>query len=167
MMRSGRRPGEAIPLASVLDRLLLGGTVESESRVAQTRRLREAVRRDLEALFNTRPLCRSWPRALRELNRSILSFGLPDLQTRTVISDRSREALRAEVEAVIRAFEPRLRDAGVELVPSADPADRSMRFRIHGRLVLEAGAEAVVYDSQIDPASRELTIAQAGRDQET
>ncbi|MDP4025120.1 type VI secretion system baseplate subunit TssE [Methylobacterium sp. NEAU 140] len=166
MPRSPARPEKA-PQISVLDRLLLGGEAEPEGRNALARRLREAVRRDLEALFNTRPLCRSWPRDLRELDRSILSYGLPDLQSRTVITDEQREGLRREVEAVIRRFEPRLHEPVVEYAASANPLDRSLRFRIHGRLVLEAGGDAVVYDTRIDPASREIRILPAERDRDT
>ena len=166
-MSRSQPPTAKTPQNSVLDRLLLGGEVEPQGRAAQARRVREAVRRDLEALFNTRPLCRSWPRALRELDSSILAYGLADLQTRTVISSRSREALRIEIEGVIRRFEPRLQDAAVDLATSASNLDRSLRFRIHGRLVLEAGGEAVVYDSQINPASLELRISPAERDRET
>ncbi|MCJ2077085.1 type VI secretion system baseplate subunit TssE [Methylobacterium sp. E-016] len=160
------RPGSRTPQSSVLDRLLLGSAVEPQGRPAQLQRLREAVRRDLEALFNTRPLCRSWSRTLRELNLSILAYGLPDLHSRTIITDTQRDELRREVEAVIRRFEPRLRGATAEFVSAANPLDRSLRFRIHGSLILEAGSEAVVYDTQIDPASREIRIAAAERDKE-
>lgn len=161
------RPGAPIMQYSVLDRLLLGETTPVEGRTAQAKRMREAVRRDLEALFNTRTPCRSWPRHLRQLNRSILSYGLPDLQTRTIISEASREALRGEVQAIIRRFEPRLKRAVVELVGSADPLDRSLRFRIHGDLVLEEGREPIIYDTQVDSASRAFRIAQAERDRDS
>lgn len=167
MPRHPSRPDTSAPQLSVLDRLLLGSETEPEGRNSQARRLREAVRRDLEALFNTRPLCRSWPRDMRELDRSILSYGLPDLQSRTVITDEQRETLRREVEIVIRRFERRLHDPVVEYAASANPLDRSLRFRIHGRLVVEAGGDAVVYDTRVDPASREIRILSAESDRET
>ncbi len=159
-------PGAKILTLSVLDRLLLGDRQDQSGRVEQIHRLRDAVRRDLEAILNTRPFCRSWPSAHGELSRSILSYGLFDLQTRNVTTDRQRERLRADVEAVIRRCEPRLHDSVVELINGDRTLDRSLRFRIHGRLVIEAGGEAVVYDTQIDPASREIRIAAAERDRE-
>jgi len=144
---------------SLLDRLLAGDAPddarESSAGVAL---LRQSVRRDLEALFNTRPCQVSVPPELGELQASLLTYGLSDLQTRPMASERQREAFRREFESMIRRFEPRLRDVRVEMPRIDDALDRTLRFRIRGLLLTEAGVEAIVYDTAIDPAARNLSI---------
>lgn len=131
------------------------GPREHQANVAA---LRNSVRRDLEALFNTRPCQVSAPPELKELQTSLLTYGLSDLQTRPMASDGQRETFRRQFEDVIRRFEPRLRDVRVEMHGIANPLDRTLRFRIRGLLVTEAGFDAIVYDTAVDPAARNLSI---------
>ncbi|MBB4000438.1 type VI secretion system baseplate subunit TssE [Aureimonas pseudogalii] len=144
---------------SVLDRLLAGDAAEgSRETLASVAAIRNSVRRDLEALFNTRPCQVSAPAQLKELRTSLLTYGLSDLQTRPMASDAQRDAFRRQFEDVIRRFEPRLRDVSVEMVGLANTLDRTLRFRIRGLLVTEAGVDTIVYDTAIDPAARNLSI---------
>lgn len=148
------------PRLSVLDRLLEGENVDSDRNVRHaTQQLREAVRRDLEILLNTRPRCLSWPAHFGELDTSVLAFGMPDLQTRAVATAGQRESFRAGLEAIIRRFEPRFQDLSVEIAERATPLDRSLRFRIHAVLTTDAESEMVVYDTFLDPASRSLHVS--------
>jgi type VI secretion system protein ImpF len=148
------------PRLSVLDRLLLGDSTEFDrSGQRESRALREAVRRDLELLFNTRPRCLSWPSELSELPTSLISYGLPDLQSRPVATASQREAFRANLEAIIQRFEPRFRELSVEILENQNPLDRTLRFRIHAVLMADADSEPVVYDTLFDPASRGLSVS--------
>ena len=155
--RPGAKQPQRLPL---LDRLLQGETAPSaldaeRSAVA----LREAVRRDLEMLFNTRPRCRSWPAGLGELDTSVLSYGLADLQTRQMSTPTQQEEFKKQLEGVIRRFEPRFRDVSVAILANVDPLDRSLRFRIQAILRADVDAEPVVYDTLLDPASRGVSVA--------
>jgi type VI secretion system protein ImpF len=156
MARPGSKQPQRLPL---LDRLLQGesgpATIDAE-RTALA--LREAVRRDLEILFNTRPRCRSWPSGLTEL---LLSFGLADLQTRRMATPGQQEEFRVQLEGVIRRFEPRFREVSVNLLANTNPLDRSLRFRIQAILRADVDSEPVVYDTLLDPASRGVAVAVA------
>lgn len=144
---------------SLLDRLLAGDTPDNAREgAAGVVALRNSVRRDLEALFNTRPCQVSAPPGLDELRTSLLTYGLSDLQTRSMASESQRETFRRQFEEMIRRFEPRLREVVVEMPKGNNPLDRTLRFRIRGLLVTEAGVEAIVYDTAVDPAARNLSI---------
>jgi type VI secretion system protein ImpF len=155
-----KRNAKLPPRLSVLDRLLQGDSTETDRNVQRaTRAVRESVRRDLELLLNTRPRCQSWPGEFTDIGTSIVSFGLPDLQTRAVATAGQREAFRVDLEALIRRYEPRFRDLSVELVDNPNPLDRTLRFRIHAMLTMDADSEVVVYDTLLDPASRGLFVS--------
>jgi type VI secretion system protein ImpF len=127
-------------LPSVLDRLL---SPESSPMLAANKMslsiLLEAVRRDVEALLNTRqntdPELAKYP----ELMRSIYSFGMPELVSRRAITNPDREAIgRLMAEAIMR-HEPRIRNVRAIVEPVAHPTDRRLKFRIEGTLRIEPG----------------------------
>ena len=102
--------------------------------------LREAVRRDIEVLFNTErfesvpmltareaeagadhpPSLADFP----EVRRSVVNFGVPPFAGRS-IRDFDRDGLAREIRAVLAAFEPRLQ-------ARAPPASRSASARSPG-----------------------------------
>ena len=70
--------------------------------------LRRSVRRDLEALLNTRRRWRSWPEGYAELAVSPVGYGICGFfRRRLQRSGRARMAA-LEIEQTIRRFEPRL-----------------------------------------------------------
>ncbi len=147
---------------SFLDRLLLDPESEDElPPLRQLARLQDAVRRDLEALLNSRRFCRSWPRAAAELDTSVLSFGLPDIYSQPLATDAQREGFRMMMEAVIRRFEPRFRSVSVTILKNTEELDRTLRFRIQAVLTVDAESEPVIYDSTLDPALRSFTVTGA------
>jgi len=156
-------PGKQPQRLPLLDRLLqgeVGPAALDPDRSAQA--LREAVRRDLEILFNTRPRCRSWPSGLRELDVSLLAYGLADLQTLPMATATQQDEFRQQLEDLIRRFEPRFREVHVELLTNANALDRALRFRIQAILRADVDADPVVYDTLLDPASRGVSVALAG-----
>src|SRR5262245_65798814 len=72
-------------LPSVLDRLQDADPEAKhdapKSRGQNLAELRRAVRRDLEALLNTRQRCISPPSDLEELDRSLVSYGIRDFSS--------------------------------------------------------------------------------------
>src|SRR5271155_210755 len=113
-------------LPSVLDRLLddrpNSATARPRNRSQQLTELRNAVRRDLEALLNTHQRCRSPPREMTELARSLLEYGVPDFLTMNAAAGSAREQFRGLVEEAIRRFEPRFKMIEVTLLEE-NPAD--------------------------------------------
>ena len=150
------------PRLSLFDRLLQGDCIETDRNADRAmRELREAVRRDLEILFTTRPRYLSIPPKLEELRLSLLSFGVQDLQTQQLATPAQQEQFRLKLEALIRKFEPRFREVSVELVARTDTLDRTLRFRVHAVLQTDATAEPVVYDTVVDPVSGGLVLVGA------
>jgi type VI secretion system protein ImpF len=153
-------------LPSVLDRLLdadPGAQRDApRSRGQHLADLRRAVRRDLEALLNTRQRCISWPGDLKELDQSLLSYGIRDFAALNLGTEGERVEFCREVEEVIRRNEPRFVSVSVVLLKNQDPVDRTMRFRIEALMYADPAPESIVFDSFVDPAAREIKIADGG-----
>ncbi len=151
---------EQRPLLSVLDRLLLGTEITSlrDSQSYTIDHLRRAVGRDLEMLLNTRQSCFELPKGLDELPLSLVNYGVPDFAGASIASETEREALRAEVEASIRRFEPRFREVHVTLVHDDDSLERTVRLRIDAVIAAEPVPELVAYDSLLEPVTRTFTV---------
>jgi type VI secretion system protein ImpF len=153
-------------LPSVLDRLIDTDPESArdppKSRGQHLAEMRRAVRRDLEALLNTRRRCVSWPSDLTELDKSLFSYGLRDFASQSLGTDAEREAFCHDVEEVIRLNEPRFVSVAVKLLKNQDAVDRTMRFRIEALMYADPAPEAIVLDSFVDPAAREIKIADSG-----
>jgi type VI secretion system protein ImpF len=153
-------------LPSVLDRLLDANPEAPrdppKSRGQTLAEMRRAVRRDLEALLNTRQRCISWASDLQELNRSLVSYGVRDFTSLSLgTADRRKEFCR-EVEEVIRRNEPRFVSVSVSLLENSETVDRTMRFRIEALMYADPAPESLVFDSLVDPAAREIKVSETG-----
>lgn len=155
-------------LPSVLDRLLDADPqtqVESpRSRAQLLRELKQAVRRDLENLLNTRVCLYDIPEDLPELQQSVLNYGIPDFTGLSMGSREQRERLRQLVEDAIVRFETRFVSVRVEVVAGSDtdrPLDRTIRFRIEGLLYAEPAPEPVTFDSQLRPQLGDFEVRAA------
>jgi len=153
-LSDGRRP----LLGSVLDRLLDPGPEREASRRESLAALRASVRRDLEALLNTRRRCLDWPADAAELNTSLLAFGVPDFTGTDLATVAAQDAYCRMIERTIRRFEPRLLSVEVARVANADPLDPTLRFRISALMHAEPAPEPLVLDSSLDPATRSLFV---------
>ncbi|MGO9601377.1 MAG: type VI secretion system baseplate subunit TssE [Isosphaeraceae bacterium] len=140
-------------LPSVLDRLIDNDPQvhleASASRNQLLRDLKQAVRRDLENLLNTRIRCISWPADLPELKQSVVNYGIPDLTGTPLASSREREEFRRTIQSVILLYEPRLKKLKVTLGDQADAIDRTIRFRLEAILQAEPAPEPVAFDSTL------------------
>jgi type VI secretion system protein ImpF len=120
--------------------------------------LRQSVRRDIEALLNAHRRWRSWPAAYAELAVSPVAWGISDFAAGAFNDPRQRENLRAEVEAALRRFEPRLARLRVSLLDSQDSLAATLHLRIEGLLRVEPAPEPIVFDTLIDPATAEVRV---------
>jgi type VI secretion system protein ImpF len=146
---------------SVLDRLL---DYEPEhtreplaSRAKSLRQLKQAVKRDLEWLLNTRRYADELSPELKELNNSLAIYGLPDFTTASVKNLSDQKLMRRALEQAIRVFEPRLEDPVVTLEP-LDGIERVMRFRIDARLKVEPAPEPVTFDTVLQLGSGQILV---------
>jgi type VI secretion system protein ImpF len=143
--------GEARLTISVLDRLLDYEPNTSReakpSRLQNLRQLKDAVRRDLEWLLNTRQVANLSPH-LKEVNSSVAAFGLPDFTELNAEKADDQKEMRRRIEETIRLFEPRLGSVVVTFQPS-DSTERVMRFRINAHLQIDPEPEPITFDTMV------------------
>jgi type VI secretion system protein ImpF len=148
-------------VSSVLDRLLDDPNASGEpprSSGQQLSQLKRSVTRDLENLLNTRRRWKEFPLESRDLEGSLINYGIPDFTGLNMSVPSERERTRAEIERVIRRFEPRLKNVVVTIEANADAFERTLRFRITGVLRTEPLPERVVFDSELKPATAEIEV---------
>ncbi|HTQ60601.1 MAG TPA: type VI secretion system baseplate subunit TssE [Candidatus Solibacter sp.] len=146
----------------LLDRLLDDEPkVKSEApmtRSASLAKLKIAVRRDLEALLNTRRTPDVIPEGSVEILRSVYYYGLPDITSMPANFLYEQNKLLQSIETAVKTFEPRLDGVRVSLVPVAGMS-RMLRFVIDGMLRIDPLPEHVVYDASIELTSLEVQIS--------
>ena len=153
-------------VSSVLDRLLddqpdaTEETPQSQNQVLAE--LRQSIRRDLENLLNTRMRCETRPADLRELERSVVAYGIPDISAAQLQSEALRRRYLREIEDAIRRFEPRFKSVRVLPVENSDYLDRTLRFRIDAEMYAFPAPEPIVFDSSMEPTTGEFTILRQG-----
>jgi type VI secretion system protein ImpF len=157
-----RSSNERLLLPSVLDRLLDYEPEMSREAVPTAnqllRDLKQSVRRDLENLLNTRARLQSWPAHLRELQQSLINYGLPDFTGVNLGSSKDRDDFCRIIQAVINQLEPRLIKVSVVPLTTSEPLDRTFRFRIDAMLRTEPAPEPIVFDSNVEPATGDVKI---------
>ena len=121
-------------------------------------KLRNSVRRDLEALLNSRRRWRSWPSSMPELATSPIGFGIPDFGAAAFNDRRQREDLRVEIEETIRRFEPRFLSIKVALGEAESGLESTLRLRIEAVLHAEPAPEAVTFDTLLDPSNDQVIV---------
>ena len=156
----------ALPVLSVLDRLLAptGEEVSAAQAVPKGRRaalrdVREAVERDLEMLLTTRQRWLAWPNTLEALNASIVNYGIPDFSGANLATQSAQDEFRRSVEAAIRAFEPRFKRVSVQVIEPGQTLDRRFRLRIEALMLVDA--EPIIFDSVLDPVTRSFAVRPA------
>ena len=154
-------PKEGPVTLSALDRLI---DQEPErkleppvSRAQSLRELKAALRRDLEWLLNTRRTIEACPASLKELERSLYNYGLPDVSSLYLRSPNDQALLLEAIKTAIDIFEPRLLNIKVTLEPATDDT-RVIRFAIEGLLRMDPAPEHVYFDTVLEPMSGQYQV---------
>ena len=121
-------------------------------------KLKSAVRRDLEALLNTRRTPDVLPEGAVEILRSVYFYGLPDITSMSANYLYEQSKLVQTIEEAVKTFEPRLEGVRASLAPVAGNS-RTLRFVIDGMLRIDPLPEHVVYDASIELTSLEVQIS--------
>lgn len=154
--------GESRATVSVLDRLLDDDPQNPYevpmTRAQSVRAVKAALRRDLEWLLNSRRIAVEPSADLREVNRSLYMFGLPDLASFSLSALKDRTRLLRMLQNSIRLFEPRL--ANVRIVPldENEPKRQTLAFRIDGLLIMDPAPEHVSFDTVLEVPRAEYRI---------
>lgn len=138
--------------------------IEARGIVVSADVLREAVRRDIEVLFNTErfesvpmmtpreaevaaddpPSLADFP----EVRRSVLNYGVPPFAGRST-RDFDRDQLARELKAVLAAFEPRLRESATKVTVSTSEKT-GLSIEIDGLLVMSPAPERLRLRTLVD-----------------
>ena len=151
---------------SVLDRLIDRDpttAVEAASTRSQSvRQVKEALRRDLEWLLNTRRIAVPPSESLKEVNRSVYVYGLPDFAAYSLNSPKDQARLVRFLHSTVKLFEPRL--ANIRILPLEDntPGTRTLHFRIEGLLLMDPAPEHVSFDTVLELISGQYEVGNAG-----
>ncbi|UTV26491.1 type VI secretion system baseplate subunit TssE [Photobacterium atrarenae] len=125
------------------------------------RDMKHSVRRDLENLLNAKKQWLTWPESLSELDRSVLSYGLPDFSSMPLSSMDGKERLCATIKETILKFEPRFIDVSVSIIEEEQPLERTLKLRIHALLHTRPEPEEIAFNSEVEPVSLGFTISES------
>lgn len=151
-----RSATETLVTQSVLDRLM---AVEDwpATRAQSLRYFKEALKRDLEWLLNTRQPPMPELAGYELAKASTINYGLPDISAMGLNSASDNRRLRLSVETCLRNYEPRLTDVRVTL-EKGDIADRRLRFHIEGSMKLDPAPEEISFDTVLELTSGEYKV---------
>ena len=151
---------------SILDRLIDDDpdtSVEAiPTRTQSVRQLKDGVRRDLEWLLNTRRIAVPPDESLKEVNRSLYIFGLPDFTHFGLNSPQDQAKLVRFLQNTVKIFEPRLANVRIVTLETIAGATRTLRFRIEGMLVMDPAPEHVSFDTVLELTSGGYEVRNAG-----
>ena len=122
------------------------------------KQLRLSVRRDLENLLNARLRVMEPDEEYIELDHSLLNYGLPDLATINITDLDKRKEFTSKMEKMLKEFEPRFKNVTVAYLDNNDTTDRTLRFRIDATLYADPSPEVVIFDSVLEPVTRNISI---------
>ena len=122
------------------------------------RELKKSISRDIEALLNTRrELLEGAPAEYKEVNNSLLMFGLPDFTSYSLLNPEHRKLIRRSVEEALNKFEPRLKSVRVTLEPPSK-FDVALHFRIDALLRLDPAPEPVTFDAALQLGTSSYSV---------
>ncbi len=159
-MARGDRGPNIVP--SLLDRLLDDQPDLSReplgTRSQTVRQLESSVARDLEAMLNTRrEALEDLPEDFKEVNRSLINYGLPDFTSYSLLGEKDRARIRRTLEDTIATFEPRLQRVRVTLEAQREH-DKALRFRVDALLRVEPSPEPVTFDAVLQLLNQQYQV---------
>lgn len=147
---------------SILDRLLDNEPeIQTEIDHGQHHKLKQlrlSVRRDLENLLNTRYRVIEAPEEFSELEQSLINYGMPDLATINIVDFEKRKEFTVKLETILKQFEPRFKEVSVSYLENKDNTDRTLHFRIDATLYADPAPEIVIFDSVLEPVTRNVNV---------
>lgn len=123
----------------------------------------ENVRQNVEAILNTRlsipgqyVLRSTDPQALKQLNDSLVNFGVVDFQSMNMGDSSMEKRFLESVRIAIERFEPRL--AKVKVQMDMSPSNRLISVQVHGHLVVQP-FENIQFESGLDADSQKFVVS--------
>ena len=141
-----------------MERLITSETDDwTTSRAQSLRIFRDALKRDVEWLLNSRrpPInaISDYPLA----TASVINYGLPDISSMGLNSASDQRTLISAVQQCLRNYEPRITDVRVYL-ESSEVVNRSLRFRIEGMMMVDPAPEEINFDTVLELSKGEYEV---------
>ena len=149
---------ESVVTQSLMERLITSETDDwTASRAQSLRIFRDALKRDVEWLLNSRrpPIdaISDYPLAAA----SVINYGLPDISSMGLNSASDQRTLISAVQQCLRNYEPRITDVRVYL-ESSEVVNRSLRFRIEGMMMVDPAPEEINFDTVLELSKGEYEV---------
>ncbi|MBK1623983.1 type VI secretion system baseplate subunit TssE [Afifella marina] len=159
-------PGRGSISQPLLDRLLDAEPDRDEDQplrpVDEVRRLREAIRRDLEALLNTRQPPVSPPPGQPHLDSALTSFGIEGFVGASLGSPAAKARFARAIERRIELFETRLSNVQVTVLKGRGDGDRALRMRIQAHFRVNEAMPPIRLESMVDPSTNRIELEAPG-----
>lgn len=153
---------EQVISRSVLERLLDNEpdrTADPLSSIStQVRELREVIRRDIEALLNTRRCPVSPSVHLRELVNSVFTYGVDGFMSANLVTEKAKTTLARKLEHCIAQTETRLTDIRITILKDHVEGQRTLNMRIEAILPLQEVMQTIQFETRLDPSSQRFVI---------
>lgn len=149
------REKETVFTQSLMERL--SESIEPpHTQASSLRLLKEAIRRDLEDLLNTRKPMNS-ELAGRDARATVLGYGLEEFDNLLADSDAKLQAIQEAIQRCLAEFEPRLREVAVT-VQGGHLEKREIQLHIEAKLPLYPAIEVVFFDTVLDLTSEKYSV---------
>ncbi|WP_221801111.1 type VI secretion system baseplate subunit TssE [Oceanobacter mangrovi] len=149
-------------LPSLLDRLIdedpSTPSDDHKTNSMLLKEMKEGVRRDLENLLNTRLAHQYQLDRHREVEHSVVNYGLRDFSHVQFDSEADRQQFRWSIVQLIERFEPRLQRVQVDMVPVGEDYERTLYIKIAGMLLVEPDPVHMILDSRVRTIDRSLRL---------
>lgn len=121
---------------------------------------KEAIRRSIEKLLNTRCCFLEWPEKYKALERSVLSYGLPRFINEGLVSQQDKTTFCKQMETVISRHEPRLSDVKVTHIDadSTTTDEGKFCFTITGYISVTKQIEPFLFNSYFRQESSDFYV---------
>lgn len=150
---------EALFAQSLMDRLSQR-TDRPATQSAPLRQLKESLRRDLEAVLNTRRHMGSELDGFELAATSVLNYGLEDLTNIRTDPEGQLVQMQRAIHGCLLEYEPRLSDVSVSLRGGPDALGREIRLHIAARIRLSPGVETIYFNTVFDVTSETYSVSQ-------
>lgn len=121
-------------------------------------KITEKIGQDLEKLLNTRNSLIERVKHLIEVNQSILNYGISDFSNKFSTTDNQQKLFCRELTAIIRLFEPRIKNIAVSLLEQDKTLMPILRIKIEGSITYDQESHIVSFESRIKPQNQTFNI---------
>jgi type VI secretion system protein ImpF len=128
------------------------------TRAQSVRQLKNALRRDLEWLLNTRRSPEPAGPEYVETQNSLFNFGLPDVTSLGWDSENDRGKLARMIHETVARFEPRITRLNVIPLESSAATRHVLRFQIEGWLEMDPAPERITFDTVLQLSSGQCQV---------